>query len=88
MELELERAITRHRFLLQLDDALRPLVAAHDITYAAASLLGGHLQVNRCAYATVEDDEDTFLLIGNYTNRTHSIVGRYTFRQFVLSAFG
>jgi hypothetical protein len=30
----------------------------------------------------VEDDEDTFLLTGNYNNGVASIVGRYTFRQF------
>ena len=49
---------------------------------AAAKALGGHLHVNRCAYATVEEDEDTFQLTGNYTDGVHSIVGRYTFRQF------
>ena len=38
--------------------------------------------VNRCAYAAVEDDEDTFVLTGNYNNGVHSIVGRYRFRQF------
>jgi PAS domain S-box-containing protein len=44
--------------------------------------LGEQLGVNRCAYAAVEDDEDTFLLTGNYNNGVGSIVGRYTFRQF------
>jgi PAS domain S-box-containing protein len=40
------------------------------------------MTVHRCAYATVEEDEDTFLLTGDYTRGVESIVGRYTFRQF------
>ena len=72
----------RDRFLSDLDEALRQLSDAEGITVAAARALGGHLQVNRCAYATVEEDEDTFQLTGNYTDGVDSIVGRYTFRQF------
>jgi PAS domain S-box-containing protein len=74
--------ITADRILMRVDDAVRPLVKSEDITYTAARLLGEHLAVNRCAYAFVEDDEDTFILTGNYTHGTHSIVGRYRFRQF------
>jgi len=72
----------RDRFLADLDDRLRQLSDAEGITVTAARALGEHLQVNRCAYATVEEDEDTFELTGNYTAGVHSIVGRYTFRQF------
>ena len=77
-----KRIEARDRFLVQLDDAVRPLSDPEEITFAAASALGQHLGVNRCAYATVEDDEDTFLLTGNYNDGVQSIVGRYTFRQF------
>ena len=70
------------RLLVRLDDEVRSLVAAEAITRTAARVLGGHLEVNRCAYATVHADEDTFDLSGNYTRGTHSIVGRYRFRQF------
>ena len=72
----------RDRFLGELDGALRHLSDAQGITLTAASALGEHLAANRCAYATVEEDEETFLLTGNYTNGVESIVGRYTFRQF------
>ena len=74
--------LTADRLLVQLDDAVRPLTVPEEITYTAARMLGAHLRVNRCAYATVEPDEDTFDLTGNYTAGTHSIVGRYRFRQF------
>jgi PAS domain S-box-containing protein len=74
--------ISGDRLLVRLDDAVRGLVDAEAITYTAARLLGDHLAVNRCAYATVHADQDTFDLTGNYTNGTHSIIGRYRFRQF------
>ena len=76
------RIEARDRFLVDLDDAVRPLTDAEEITLTAAKALGQHLGVNRCAYATVEDDEDTFVLTGNYNDGVQSIVGRYTFRQF------
>jgi signal transduction histidine kinase len=71
-----------NRFLVQLDDAVRSLVAPDDITATAARELGQCLEVHRCAYAFVEADEDTFSLTGNYTHGVESIVGRYRFRQF------
>ncbi len=74
--------LTRDRVLMRIDDALRPLVVSEDITYTAARVLGHYLDVNRCAYAFVEDDQDTFTLTGNYTNGVESIVGTYRFRQF------
>ena len=77
-----KRLEARDRFLVELDDLVRPLTDAEEITFTAARALGKHLGVNRCAYATVEEDEDTFLLTGNYNNGVGSIVGRYTFRQF------
>ncbi|HYE07807.1 MAG TPA: hypothetical protein VEL07_19985 [Planctomycetota bacterium] len=52
--------------LVRLDDALRPLEVAEAITQAGARLLGEHLGANRCAYADVEADEDTFNLTGDY----------------------
>jgi PAS domain S-box-containing protein len=77
-----KRLEARDRFLVELDDLVRPLTDAEEITFTAARALGEHLRVNRCAYASVEEDQDTFLLTGNYNNGVDSIVGRYTFRQF------
>ena len=74
--------ITRDRLLVLVDDAVRRLSDPGEITFTSARLLGQFLNVDRCAYATVEADEDTFELIGNYTNGVPSIVGRYTFSQF------
>src|SRR4051812_27636358 len=77
-----KRAERRQRFLLDLEDALRPLNDPLAITAAGARLLGEHLDADRCAYADVEEDQDTFNLIGDYNNGVPSIVGRYTFTNF------
>jgi PAS domain S-box-containing protein len=79
---EPKRAERRDSFLLALDDALRPLVDPATITATGARLLGEHLQADRCAYADVEEDEDTFNLLGDYNRGVPSIVGRYRFADF------
>jgi PAS domain S-box-containing protein len=72
----------RDRFLVALDDATRPLTDAVEITQTSARLLGEYLNVNRCAYADVEADANTFNLTGDYNRGVPSIVGRYRFDQF------
>jgi PAS domain S-box-containing protein len=81
---ERRRTEARDRFLLALDEAVRPLTDPAEITAAHAKLLGEYLEVDRCAYADVETDQDTFNLTGDYTrgDDVPSIVGRYTFTQF------
>lgn len=70
------------RLLIAVDDATRPLTDSFEITQTSARLLGEALRVNRCAYADVEADHDTFNLTGDYNQGVPSIVGRYTFTQF------
>ncbi|MET0646658.1 MAG: PAS domain S-box protein [Pyrinomonadaceae bacterium] len=73
---------SRDRFLIRLDDAVRTLADPDEIVAASARLLGEHLQVDRCAYALVEADEDHFLLTGDYTREVPSLVGRFAMSQF------
>lgn len=73
---------TREYILEALDERLRPMADAGEIMRFATRFLGEALQVNRCAYATLEDDEDTFILVGDYVQDAQSIVGRYRFGQF------
>jgi len=80
-EVRVERRLA---FLAALGQALQPLTDPDQVVATAARLLGEHLQVDRCAYAEVEADEDHFVLTGDYTRGdTASIVGRYA-----MSAFG
>jgi PAS domain S-box-containing protein len=76
------RRNARYRLLQQVDDTFRHLDDPRDIALAAAGLLGRHLRVNRCAFADVEADEDTFNLTGDYNAGVPSIVGRYRFADF------
>lgn len=77
-------AESRSRFLVSLDDELRPLIDPHQIMLTAARVLGNHLHVDRCAYADVEADADTMNLAGNYVRASEikSIVGRLKFSDF------
>lgn len=82
--------VTEHRrrqhtlqFLVDLNEATQQISDADEIMTVSARLLGQHLGVNRCAYAEVETDEDSFRITGDYTHETFSIVG-----DFKMSAFG
>ncbi|HEX3141437.1 MAG TPA: ATP-binding protein [Rhizobacter sp.] len=72
----------RLRFLDELSQATRNLSDPSEVMNTTATLLGQHLGANRCAYAHVLADEDTFDLIGDYNNGIESIVGRYKFTDF------
>jgi hypothetical protein len=62
---------------------LQPLTDPDVLMARHARLLGEHLGADRCAYAEVEADEDTFTITGDYTRGdTASIVGRFAFRAF------
>ncbi len=73
----------RNRFTITLDEAVRSLETPEEITLTLARLLGEHLNVDRCAYAEVEADEDHFSILGNYVKGdTISIVGDYSMADF------
>ncbi|MEO7965642.1 MAG: GAF domain-containing sensor histidine kinase, partial [Gemmatimonadaceae bacterium] len=78
-----EAALHRSAFLADLGAALQPIAAPDELMATTARMLGEFLSVDRCAYAEVEGDEDTFNITGDYTHgETSSIIGRYRFRQF------
>ncbi len=81
---KLKLAEERDRFLVKLDDALRPLSDPVETTLTAATLLGKHMNVDRCAYADIESDQDTMNLTGNYLRNAEikNITGRLTFTDF------
>jgi PAS domain S-box-containing protein len=71
------------RFLLDLAEATRPLRDPVAITELSARMLGEHLQADRCAYAEVEEDEDSFTILHDWSPRLRSTTGKYS-----LTAFG
>lgn len=72
-----------YEFLLALDEALRPLVDAAEITRVAARLVSQSMKVSRCAYADVAGSRDAFDVACDYSDGVPSLVGHYR-----LSAFG
>jgi PAS domain S-box-containing protein len=73
----------RSRFVMQIDEAVRPLETPEEVTQTLARLLGEYLGADRCAYAEVERDENHFYIPGDYTRGAmHSIVGRYAMSDF------
>ncbi len=74
--------LARYRFLAELNDAIRPLVAPEDITHTAATILGRYLGVNRCAYAHVNEDLNSFVVTRNYADGVPGIAGEYESASF------
>jgi PAS domain S-box-containing protein len=74
----------KDNFLLKLDDAMRSLSDPVEITQVASTLLGVYMNVDRCAYADIEADEDTMNLLANYlrSSEIKSLVGRLRFSDF------
>ena len=85
-----EKVLTSRRlaFLDTLAQATRSINDPADVMRISAEMLGRHLGVNRCAYATVRDDQDTFDLIGDYNDGVSSIVGTYRFSDFGQTVLG
>ncbi len=77
-----QQAQQRDRFLLELEDALRPLTDPEQITAACARILCEHLGADRCVYAEVEDDEQTATVTGSYSREVPPIAGRYRIANF------
>ena len=73
----------RQAFLLELSDALRPLVDPIVIQATACQLLLEHLRVDRVAYAEVAEDGETVAILRDHTSPgTPSAAGEYLLREF------
>jgi len=77
-----DNTATTLQLLVELNQATQPLADPDEIMAVTARLLGEHLGANRCAYAEVEADEDSFQITGDYTRDTFSIVGDFTMASF------
>jgi len=64
----------RLAFLLELSDALRPLIDPIEMAAAASQLLGEHLRANRVVYADIEGDE--FVIRHTFENGVVRLSGR------------
>jgi len=69
------------RFLVTLNEVTQHLSDPDEIMTVTARLLGEHLHVDRCAYATVEH-QSQFVVTGDFCRDVASIVGRWPVRAF------
>ncbi|GHH27998.1 SpoIIE family protein phosphatase [Lentzea cavernae] len=72
----------RQRFLDVLDRELQRLDDAEDLMALATRMLGEHMNVDRCAYARTEADEDHFVMSGDHATGLPPLPGRFAMRAF------
>ncbi len=71
------------RFLDHLGVALSAHNTAEDILRETTRMVGEHLGVSNCAYADMDEDEDSFTIRGDWHDEgSPSIVGRYRLANF------
>jgi signal transduction histidine kinase len=81
MDTALRASAQRESFLAELAAATQPLAEAADIMSTSARLLAEQLDVDRCAYAPVEN-ERVFVITGNYLRGLPDITGRWNVEDF------
>ncbi|HEX5007282.1 MAG TPA: GAF domain-containing protein [Hyphomonadaceae bacterium] len=84
-ELALRHGEARNAFLLRLGDALRPLSSALEIQDRAASLLGEHLDVERCYYFETDAREERYVVHSDHVRGSApSVSGTYRMSDWPL----
>lgn len=75
------------RFLADLNDVTRELSDPTSILTTVERMLGEHLGVSRCAYAEVEDEDQTFTIVEDWSPALPSSSGTYPQTAFGPRAF-
>jgi signal transduction histidine kinase len=81
MDAKLRASARRERLLAKLAAETQPLADASEIVQTSARILAEELDVDRCAYAPVED-ERVFVITGNYMRGLPDITGRWNVDAF------
>jgi GAF domain-containing protein len=76
-----QESARRDRFLADLAAQTQPLTEPQEVMAISARLLAEHLDVDRCAYARVED-ERVFVVPHDFNRNVPSIVGRWDVAAF------
>ncbi|WP_439658419.1 SpoIIE family protein phosphatase [Lentzea sp. HUAS TT2] len=72
----------REQFLDLLDRESQRLDDAEDLMAQATRMLGEHMNVDRCAYARTEEDENHFVMSGDHATGLPPLPGRFAMREF------
>ncbi len=86
-ELALRKSEERQAYLLNLADALRPLVDPNAIQREAARILGQRLGALRVHFAEVTEDGEWGVVRDDYSDGAPSVIGRYRLDNYGPAAF-
>ena len=81
-EIALKESEDRARFIVRLDDALRTIVDADEVSRTAARVLTEQLRCDRALYAEMEPDQDHCRVIGEYAPDLPSVAGTYRLSDY------
>ncbi len=81
-EIELKQSEDRARFIVRLDDALRTIIDADEVSRTAARVLAEQLRCDRAFYAEMKPDQDHCTVIGEYTPCLPSVAGTYRLSDY------
>jgi signal transduction histidine kinase len=79
---ELSASERRLRLLHDLEEETRLEREPEHFLTAALRVLGEHLQVSRCVFASLDPDEDSFTVPRDYTDGCTSMAGRHRLSRF------
>jgi PAS domain S-box-containing protein len=81
-EIALKQSEDRARFIVRLDDALRVIVDADEVSRTAARVLTEQLRCDRALYAEMEPDQEHCAVIGEYAPDLPPIAGTYRLADY------
>ena len=81
-EIALKQSEDRAQFIVRLDDALRTIIDADEVSRTAARVLAEQLRCDRALYAEMELDQDHYTVIGEYTPSLPSVAGTYRLSDY------
>jgi len=81
-EIALKQSEYRARFIVRLDDALRTITDADEVSRTATRVLAGQLECERALYVEVGVDQDQCTVAGEYTSGLRSVVGTYRISDY------
>lgn len=81
-EAALRESEERQAYLLELNDALRPLTDPTEIQHEAMRLLGERIGVSRAQYYTADETGEYLSSSGGYTDGVPAAIGRFRLIEF------
>ncbi|ALF55216.1 chemotaxis protein CheY [Nostoc piscinale CENA21] len=72
----------QQEFLIQLNDAIRPIQDSKEIMWQVVCAAGQHFQVSRCTYGEIDSTQEYVIVERDYCNGVSSVVGTHQMNSF------